>query len=858
MRLSNLKDGEKGIIIGIKGRGAFRKRITDMGFVKGKEITVIKNAPLRDPIEYKILNYNVSLRRSEAEQIEVVPFSEKERKKLRNISTFSDNHFLNSSEENYCQGKGRLRGFQKRKFRDYHGRRAHLTKKNDENTINIALVGNPNSGKTTLFNYASGSKERVGNYSGVTVDSKTAVMKLNGYTINIVDLPGTYSLTEYTPEELYVRNYIFENSPDFIINVVDASNLERNLFLTTQLIDMNAKVIVALNMFDELKAKNDKFYYDRLGKMIGIDFMPTISSRGIGIKELFLKAIELYQGKNEEKNYRTIKINYGNDIEESIKKIESTIDIEENVEFTNIMPARFLAIKLLEKDKVTEEIIFKNCVNRTEILHVSGGEIKQLEKNVNEDTETLITDAKYGFIAGALKETYIPGKIEGKTISEKIDNILTHRFLGFPIFIFFMWLMFQLTFSLGEIPMNWIDSLFMGLTKLISMHMSPGLLKELIVDGALTGVGGVIVFLPNILILFFMISLMEDTGYMARASFIMDRLMHKIGLHGKSFIPLLMGFGCNVPAIMATRTLESKNDRLLTMLIIPFMSCSARLPIYVLFISAFFPKHSGSMLFVIYFTGVVIAIIAAMILKKIFFNKYEIPFVMELPPYRRPHLKNTTKHMWAKGAEYVKKIAGVVLIASILIWAMETFPKHPEIENSYNKKINAIHVKFSNNTNKEKIRMQQKIDELEVAKDAELQKNSILGKIGFAIEPVLRPIGFDWKMSISVLTGFVAKEIVVSTIGILYHANKDADESSKSLIANLKEQKDKSGKIFFSGPRALAFIIFILLYFPCMAAIATIKKESNSWKWAIFAASYTTVIAWVVAFFVYNIGNLII
>jgi len=640
LHLSDLKTGEEGIITKVIGHGAFRKRITEMGFVKGKKVLVVKNAPLHDPVEYSIMDYLVSLRRTEAAMIEVIAADSDEKLSFMKFEGTTDEETLKTT----AGERGR--------------------------TINVALAGNPNSGKTTLYNFASGSHERVGNYGGVTVDAREATFRKSSYTFQIVDLPGTYSITEYTPEELFVRQYISVNIPDVVINVIDSSNLERNLYLTTQLIDMNIKVVIALNMYDELEKKGAKLDYDALGKMIGIPIIPTVAAKGQGVDELFQKIIDVYEDKDP--IVRHIHINYGVNIEKAITGIQTLI--KESKELTDKYSSRYLSIKLLEKDATTLTQIA--AYSNIEIIRKqSETEIHILEKEYKEKSDTIITDAKYGFISGALNETYEPGeKIRAKRIS--IDDILTHKYLGFPVFILFMWLMFQTTFSLGSYPMGLIESGVGWIGDSIRNSLPGGPLRDLLVDGIIGGVGGVIIFLPNILILFFFISFMEDSGYMARASFIMDKLMHKIGLHGKSFIPMLMGFGCNVPAIMATRTLENKKDRLLTMMIIPFMSCSARLPVYVLLISAIFQKSQGLILVSIYLIGIIIAILVALAMKRLFFAKQDVPFVMELPPYRIPTLKNTSIHMWHKGVQYLKKMGTVILIASVLIWALGYFPRH--------------------------------------------------------------------------------------------------------------------------------------------------------------------------------------
>ncbi len=820
LHLSELHNDETGLIIKVLGHGAFRKRITEMGFVKGKVVKVIKNAPLQDPVEYEIMGYNVSLRRSEAAMINVLSADDLRLAEQPLFEgTLTEDRFITNSIQN-----GQL--------------------------INVALVGNPNSGKTTLFNYASGSHERVGNYGGVTVDAKEATIKQNDYTLKVFDLPGTYSITEYTPEELFVRTHIAEKMPDVVINVVDASNLERNLFLTTQLIDMNIKVVIALNMYDELEQKGITLNYKDLGKMIGIPIVPTVAVKGKGITELMRKVIDVHEDKDP--TVRHIHINYGNTIEESITRIQT--EIKKNIDIAIRYSTRYLSIKLLENDKTTLKIL-RDCPNFDVISQLSQTEIAKLEEEYNENSETIITDAKYGFIAGALRETCTDSVEERFEKNHSIDHVLTHKIWGFPVFIFFMWLMFQATFTIGSYPMNWIDAGVGYLGNLISNAMSVGALKDLIVDGIIGGVGGVIIFLPNILILFFFISLMEDTGYMARVSFIMDRLMHKIGLHGKSFIPLLMGFGCNVPAIMATRTLENRKDRIMTMLIAPFMSCSARLPVYVLIISAFFPKNQGLVLFSIYIIGIIIAILVALFLKKTVFSKQDVPFVMELPPYRIPTMKNTTLHMWHKGSQYLQKMGSFILLASIIIWGLSYYPRDVKYSTNYNAQIAAI---GANTLLPDSVKQSQ-VSVLELLKTSEHQEQSYIGRLGRFVEPAIQPLGFDWKIGISIITGLAAKEIVVGSMGILYHADLEADENSNTLIEKLQQQEHSSGELngkkVFTPLVAFGFMLFVLIYFPCVAVIAAIKKESN-WKWATFTMVYTTAIAWVVAFITYQVGSL--
>ncbi len=787
LRLSDIPTGEACVIVKVHGHGSFRNRIVEMGFVKGEKVTVIKNAPLRDPIEYKIMDGHLSLRRSEAELIEVM-----------NLTGLTGEDMKDSGYNGTFQDEA-----------------AAEVLREKTNTIEIALVGNPNCGKTSFFNRATGLREHVGNYSGVTVDAKEAVFKHKGYTIHLIDLPGTYSITEYTPEELFVRTYITEHHPDIVLNVVDASNLERNLFLTTQLIDMNIRVVMALNMYDELGKEGAALDYHYLGHLLGFPIVPTTASQGEGIDEVLDKIIEVFEDKND--TSRHIHINYGTEIEHAIDRVKAVI--VPNKDITDRFAPRYLAIKMLEGDRIIREVLAV-AANYQEIEEVTRRDVLRLEKEYKEDTRTIITNAKYGFIRGALKETYTVGDKDKRQLTSAIDTVLTHHWFGFPVLLLFMWVMFQATFSLGSYPMEWIQEGVDALGSWVAGVMAPGPLTDLIVDGVIAGVGGVIVFLPNILILFFFISLMEDTGYMARAAFIMDKLMHKIGLHGKSFIPLLIGVGCNVPAIMATRTLENQRERLLTMLIIPFMSCSARLPVYILMVSAFFPVNQGLILLSIYVIGVGLAILTALLLKKLLFQKISDPFVMELPPYRMPTMRNTLLHMWNKAGQYLKKMGTVILFASVLIWALGYYPRHAEY----------------------------------AKQSPEQMENSYIGRVGKAIEPVIKPLGFDWKMGVSIITGLAAKEIVVSSMGILYHV-PEAEEDVQALATNLQQQKDPAGRPVFTPLVAYCFMLFVLIYFPCMAVIAAIREEAGG-KWALFTIFYTTSLAWLVAFCVYQTGML--
>ncbi len=804
MKLSELKTGESGIIVKITGHGSFRKRVMEMGFVKGKKILVELNAPLHDPIKYRILDYEISLRRNEAELIEVVA----DRDEMASVS--ADAAEIREDDGEFITAFDRER-----------------------RTINVALIGNPNCGKTSLFNVASGAREHVGNYSGVTVDAKYGEMDYKGYHFNIVDLPGTYSLSAYSPEELYVRRYLHDQVPDVVINVLDANNLERNFYLTTELIDMDRSMVVALNMYDELERSGDTFDYDAMGRMIGVPMVPTVSKTGRGIDELFDTVIEVYEGRNDV--VRHVHIAFTKDIERAVKAIQTELKKEQTLDLH--FSARYLSIKFLEGDKEIVNLV-KSLSRYDEIRRLRDRLVAEIEEIHQEDMAAIIAGAKYGFVSGALRET-LTRTTETDEIksSSLIDSIVTSRIFGFPIFFFIMWLMFWATFEIGQYPMDWIDHLVQWIGSIVSTYMPDGPVKDMIVDGIIGGVGGVIVFLPNILILYAFISFMEDSGYMARAAFIMDRIMHKIGLHGKSFIPLIMGFGCNVPAIIATRTIESRSSRLITILINPFMSCGARLPIYLLLAGAFFPQHAAAVLFGLYVLGILVAVVTARLMRKFKFKVDETPFVMELPPYRVPTLKATLRHMWSKGQQYLHKMGGIILVASLFIWALSYFPR-PTAE-----QVEQAHTELAGETVSD-----------EQAESIAQSENSYLGRIGKAIAPVFEPLGFNWKMTISLISGTVAKETVVSTLGVLYSG--DAASSNDDLGERLQAPNPKTGVPDFTPAIALAFMVFVLLYVPCIATITAIVKESGSWKYGAFTLVYNTAVAWVLAFIVYQIGSL--
>jgi ferrous iron transport protein B len=820
--LTDLQDSETAVISKVKGYGAFRKRISEMGFVRGTHVRAIKKAPLQDPIEYELMGYRVSLRKSEAAMVEIASRSEAEAAEHHGY----DGTFVDEGKRRRCRDRGK--------------------------NIQVALVGNPNCGKTTIFNHTTGRHERVGNYGGVTVDVKTAHFCQQDYRIDLTDLPGTYSISEYSPEELFVRKHLAEELPDVVINVIDASNLERNLFLTTQLIDMNIKVVIALNMYDEMQARGDRFDYQRFGKLIGIPIVPTVAAKGKGIGTLWDKVVDAYEENVPDS--RHIHISYGAEINASLLRIKA--EVKKHNAISDALHAQYVAIKLLEEDKAFAQQIAAYAGSQ-EILRVAQEEVLRLEKAYGAKTETVITDAKYAFIRGALQETYQPAAARQEARGYTSDRLLTHRWLGIPMFLLFMWGMFQLTFTLGSYPMAWIEAGVAALGGWLQGAMPEGMLRDLLVDGIIGGVGGVIVFLPNILILFFCISLMEDTGYMARAAFIMDKVMHKIGLHGKSFIPMLMGFGCGVPAIMATRTLDNRKDRLLTMLIVPLMSCSARLPVYVLFISAFFAAHQGLVLLSIYAAGVLLAAAVAVLLKKLFFKKADVPFVMELPPYRLPTLRNIGVHTWGKSVQYLTKMGTVILVASILIWALGYFPRSVTYTKSYEQEM-ALVAQSDSLTDEVK---EAQLAALAIAQESERMESSYIGRIGHFIAPAIAPLGYDWKIGVSIITGLAAKEIVISTMGVLYQSDLEADETSASLHQKLQEQTftsgSRAGQRVFTPLVAYSFMLFILIYFPCVATLSAIRREAGT-RWAVFAALYTTGLAWVVALAVYKVGGMLL
>lgn len=871
MKLSDLHTGERGVIVKVAGHGGFRKRIVEMGFVKGKTVTVILNAPLRDPIEYEIMGYKISLRREEAQLVEVI--SEAEAENDARIHPDGSLHALPSGADETEEMKMQIECRMERLAAD------------KRRFINVALVGNPNCGKTSLFNVASGGHEHVGNYSGVTVGAKEGFFTLKvkvpavgsaeiketsckpaacagcsfgsaccgekpacqrtiekEYNFRIVDLPGTYSLSAYSPEELYVRRHLIDEMPDVVINVVDASNIERNLYLTTQLIDMHQRMVVALNMYDELESSGDKLDYRQLGNLLGVPMVPTISRTGHGVRQLFEKVIAVYENQTDEALARHIHVNHGTELEKSIDRIK--LVFQKNQSLRSKYSTRYLALKFLEGDAEAQKLV-ETLPEHDELVAVRYEETLRLKNELHDSPDNALTDAKYGFIQGALRETYHQqSRQSGQSLSERIDAIVTNRYLGFPIFFTLLFLVFYVTFMLGAYPMDWIDWLVAKFADFVNYLMPDGLLKDMIVDGAISGVGSVIVFLPNILILYLFISLLEDTGYMARAAFIMDKFMHRMGLHGKSFIPMVMGFGCNVPAVMATRTIENPKSRLITMLVLPFMSCSARIPIYVVLISAFFPRYGAWVMLGLYALGILAAIIMARLFSKFLMRGEDLPFVMELPPYRLPTAKSVLRHTWEKGRQYLRKMGGTILVFSLIIWALSYFPR---TESSQVPTVAETTV-VSTNQSHGATDVQPQIATAKPAQTAE-PTMSYLERIGRFIAPVLSPMGYDWKMSVGILSGVGAKELVVSTLAVMYAGEEiDADDASSDSHLLSALQNNMTPAV------ALSYLIFVLFYFPCIATIIAIKNESGGWKWAIFTAVYTTLFAYLAAWVAYAIA----
>ncbi|MEA3415659.1 MAG: ferrous iron transport protein B [Thermodesulfobacteriota bacterium] len=718
-------------------------------------------------------------------------------------------------------------------------------------SITIALAGNPNSGKTTIFNNITGTRQKVGNWPGVTVEKKEGLISKYGYDLKIVDLPGTYSLTPFSIEEIIARNFVLEECPDVLIDIIDASNLERSLYLATQLRETDCKIMFALNMADVARTNGTKIDAEKLSELLDLPVVFTVGNKNEGIDILLTKAIEL--AESTVKIHQKRKVKYSKDIENAIIKLQTFI--KNKVETKPTYNLRWTAIKLLENDEIIRKWILRKAGSKGDALLQEAQTLRtHLTDRFNDDPEIVMTDERYGFIAGILKEVLTTSSQNRVDISRNIDLVLTHRYFGFPIFIMFIWAMFQFTFSAGAYPMEWIDSGVTLLAAGLNSLLPDSILKDLIVNGIIPGVGSVIIFLPNILILFFCIAIFEDTGYMARAAFLMDRIMHIIGLHGKSFIPMLMGFGCNVPAVIASRTLESEKDRILTILITPFMSCSAKLPIYIVLTGAFFSTKAGTVIFSIYLIGIIVAIASGRLFRATVLKGADAPFVMELPPYRAPMLKSLLIHMWDRGKMFLKKMGGVILVGSIVVWALSAFPKDIQYSLDYASEIVRVEALYDSEImaagELERDVIEKKKDaaiaKLIMAQRAEKTEKSFMGRIGKSIAPVFAPLGIDWRGSVALLTGFVAKEIVVSSMGILYAVEEESDALHGALV-----------KSNMTPLAAFSMMLFVLLYLPCIATMATIWRETGAFKWMTFSILYSTSLAWVVCFCVYQGGKII-
>ncbi|MBL7215145.1 MAG: ferrous iron transport protein B [Phycisphaerae bacterium] len=677
--------------------------------------------------------------------------------------------------------------------------------------ILVGLAGNPNSGKTTVFNALTGTRHHVANYPGVTVEKKEGRCRHQDAMVHVVDLPGTYSLTAYSTEELIARHFMFDEHPDVVVDILDASNLERHLYLATQLMEMQVPLILVFNMSDVAKSKGLEFDIKQMEILLGVRIVPMVASKKKGVHELLDVILEVAGQKS-----KTLKVHYGAEIEEELTKIEALLG-RSNETFHAKYPIRWVAIKLLEADTEVSGWVQNVAVQR----QVSASR-EHLNTIFGDRADILIADRRYGFISGACQETIKDTVQIRHDVSDKIDAVLTNRHLGLPIFGMLMYLVFYLTFKVGQYPMHGLEYFFGYLSAQICHVWPQGTmpaLQSLIVDGVIGGVGGVVVFLPTILILFLGIAFLEDTGYMARAAFVMDRIMHKIGLHGKSFIPMLIGFGCSVPAIMATRILENRRNRLATMMVIPLMSCGARIAIYALFVQAFFPKSlQGPMMMLIYVIGILLAIVCIQLLRKTLLKGETVPFVMELPPYRMPTAKGLLIHMWTRGWMYLQKAGTVILVISIILWAAISYPKPTAGE-----------LAGLSRHEQQSITLQ----------------HSVAGCVGRAMEPVIKPLGFDWKIGTALIGASVAKEVFVSQLSIIYSLGDTADET-EALQQHLRAD--------YTPLQGFCVMLFCLSTAPCVATVAITRKESGTWKWAAFQYLGLTLLAYIITLAVYQAG----
>ncbi len=708
-----------------------------------------------------------------------------------------------------------------------------MTEQKRPRRLRVALAGNPNSGKTSVFNLLTGLHQQVGNWPGVTVERKTGRVDYRGYQIEVVDLPGTYSLSPFSIEERIAREYIMSERPDVVVDVVDAANLSRNLYLTVQLLEMGVDVVVDLNMWDEFVSSGAKLDLEAFETLLGTPVATTVGHKGEGREALLDAIIDLAENRRE--RHRHVPVSYGPHIERLLEKLEAVIG-EDCPEKLGV-PARYIAVKLLEGDPHIVQLVH-NRLGGEGVIHLAEDLRARLQRISKEDPGVAISEARHGFVDGLLREVYRKPRMDRMEFSRQLDRILTNRILGLPIFLLFMWLLFNGTFVLGRYPMMAIEAATSWLSGVAAALLPEGMFQDLVVEGVLGGVGAVAAFLPNIVLLFLGIAILEDSGYMARAAFIMDRLMHILGLHGKSFIPMLMGFGCSVPAIMATRMLESRRDRILTSLLVPLMSCSARLPIYVLFAGTFFGRSAGNVILGIYLVGMLAAILVGRLFSKTLFAGEEAPFVMELPPYRWPTSRGLLLHMWERAKHYLKKMGGVILVASVVLWGLSTFPLHPAL-GEYDARIEQMKAAGAD---------EDEIAHLEAERSALAIEYSVIGRVGKAAAHVLSPLGFDWRMSVALITGFVAKEVVVSSLAVLYNVGSSGSEALSAALA------DPTNGV--TPLAALAFMVFALLYTPCVVSVLTMRREFGS-KWMWFSVGYQTVLAWAFALIVYQGGRLL-
>jgi ferrous iron transport protein B len=699
----------------------------------------------------------------------------------------------------------------------------------------VALAGNPNCGKTSLFNALTGAKAHVGNYPGVTVEKRSARVMSDDLDIEYVDLPGVYSLAAITLDESAARKFILHEEPDLVINIIDAGNLERNLLLTTQLMEMGVRMLLVLNMWDEAEKQGLLVNESELSRRLHSPIIKTVGHRGIGIKQLRATVSKMLLTSPE--SHFLSPVSYGAVVDQEIETISKSVAATP----CNTLPPRWYAVNLLENSIILEEFADLALVEKASILTQVARSRKRIEQALDQKSEMAVGDGRHDYIRRTINAAIKPGSGDRMAFSNHLDNILTHRLFGYPIFLFFMWLIFQTTFVLGKYPADWIDKGVTALSGLVAAILPTGFAADLLTQGVIGGVGSVLVFMPNIMILFLGIAVLEDSGYMARAAFIMDRLMRALGLHGKAFIPMLMGFGCNVPAIMATRTLESQRDRILTILLIPFMSCSARLSVYVLFAGAFFAGNAGNVIFALYLLGVLVAVAVGWLLRKILFKDHDIPFIIEFPPYRRPTFRVGLSHMWERGKVYLHKMGGIILIASVVLWFLGAFPRVDQYSQDYDSQITVLHQSSDPSA-------AERIAHLQAAKASEDVAYSFVGRIGHAVEPLLQPLGFNWQMGVSLVTGFVAKEVVVSSMGVLYQIGEEVDETSTSLV---KALRNPGGGI--TPLIAFAYLTFVLLYTPCISVLIAMRREIGT-RWMAFGVTAQLVLAWGVAFVIYRLG----